>query len=493
MRVALYARVSREEQAEGYSLDEQLEAMRQFCADRDWEIMAEYIEPGFTARTDERPAFGQLMAHVQEKTIDIVLTHKLDRAFRSLLDQLQRLAYLTEYDTSYVSVVEQIDYSTPVGKMFMSMLGALNQYYSDNLSEEVQKGKRGRVKAGLSNANIPPHGYERIDGQDTIVKEAAEAIRFLFRQYATGSHTYQSLAELMERHGWAPSKRSPHRRWTPSAVEYMLRNRFYTGQVRYRTGKRDIEWLPGQHEAIIDPDLWQEVERTRQARTYKRPKWKTRAYLLQGLLYCDLCGSKLYISGRSYQTYYWCSAHRRMIDCPSREFMTGDELHRQAEALVARIQPPDDWRDTLTEMINHQHERDTVDRKRIAAERRLQALLEQYEWGHIDRDTYLAKHAQAQADIESAQPPPEPTILEAGEYLDGLAWEILTDEERQEVMRLIFKRMNVRDGRIVKVRPHPEFAPLFTLEGLEVDKHGDIRIDDCPSGSENTTTGPTAA
>ena len=79
MRAGLYARVSSEEQAEGYSIDAQLEAMKRFCADRGWTVSAEYIEPGFTARTTNRPVFQDLLAACERGEMDVLVTHKLDR------------------------------------------------------------------------------------------------------------------------------------------------------------------------------------------------------------------------------------------------------------------------------------------------------------------------------------------------------------------------------------------------------------------------------
>ena len=75
----------------------------------------------------------------------------------------------------YVSVIEQIDYSTPEGKLFMQMVGGFNEFYSANLGRVVKLSKRIRAKKGLSNSSCPPHGYKRVHGQDAIDPDAAKA------------------------------------------------------------------------------------------------------------------------------------------------------------------------------------------------------------------------------------------------------------------------------------------------------------------------------
>lgn len=94
MRAGLYARVSREEQAEGYSLDAQLEAMRRFCKERGWAVIREYTEEGYTGTVTDRPAFTEALDDCEAGRLDILLTHQLDRFYRNLALQLETLGKL---------------------------------------------------------------------------------------------------------------------------------------------------------------------------------------------------------------------------------------------------------------------------------------------------------------------------------------------------------------------------------------------------------------
>jgi site-specific DNA recombinase len=140
MRAGLYARVSREEQVQGYSLGTQLKSMQRYAETRGWATV-EYVEEGFTARTDERPQWERLMADARLGELDVVMVHRLDRGFRNLEDQLRDLRLFKEWAAAFVSVQEGFDDSTSHGRFSQNVKGAVNQYYSDLLSEKVTDGK----------------------------------------------------------------------------------------------------------------------------------------------------------------------------------------------------------------------------------------------------------------------------------------------------------------------------------------------------------------
>lgn len=157
-RVAVYVRVSSEEQLEGYSLDAQLRAARAYCEDRGWEITATYPEEGRSARYEDlsrRPAFKGMLEAADAHAFDVVLVHKLDRFARNLSVTLRTLDRLAQRGVSFVSLSEQMDFTTPIGKVILATLGAFAEYYSDNLSAETKKGKRERKAQGVYNGLLP--------------------------------------------------------------------------------------------------------------------------------------------------------------------------------------------------------------------------------------------------------------------------------------------------------------------------------------------------
>jgi site-specific DNA recombinase len=165
VRAAIYARVSTEEQVEGYSIDAQRRTFQTFAKDRQWEICREYIDEGKSARTDninKRPAFKEMVADALAGQFDVLVVHKLDRFARNLRITLEYFDKLSKAEVSFVSISENMDFSTPWGRLALTLLGGLAQFYSDNLSQETKKGWAERKEQGLY-AGLLPFGAAKGD------------------------------------------------------------------------------------------------------------------------------------------------------------------------------------------------------------------------------------------------------------------------------------------------------------------------------------------
>jgi DNA invertase Pin-like site-specific DNA recombinase len=185
-RAALYARVSSEMQADNWSTEAQLDACRKLAADRGWEVVAEYTDVE-SAKTTARPSFQHMLASAKGHGIDVIIVHKLDRFSRSVIDTLRLLQELHALDVGFVSASENIDFSSPMGKMMLTMLASFAEYFIDNLSQETAKGKRRRAENGHWNSAVP-FGYDvpwLKDAGDGIprVNEAEAAVANILRSF----------------------------------------------------------------------------------------------------------------------------------------------------------------------------------------------------------------------------------------------------------------------------------------------------------------------
>ena len=177
MKAVIYTRVSSEEQIENYSLSAQNEAATKFAQERGWDIIHLYEERGRSAKDTNRPHFQQMMRDANHKLFDVVLVHKLDRFSRSVTDMLSSIKTLDEAGITLASVTEQgFDYSTPQGRLLLSMLAMFAQWYLDNLSAETSKGKQEWARKGSWNGTLP-FGYTNLRRLKEEIASLREAIQ----------------------------------------------------------------------------------------------------------------------------------------------------------------------------------------------------------------------------------------------------------------------------------------------------------------------------
>ena len=117
MRAVAYARVSKEEQAHGYSIEGQLETTRSHALKHGWEVVDTYVDPGYSARTDDRPAFKKMISEAKAGHMDVILVLRGDRFVRNRAHSAMYKQLLREVSVRVVSVTEPIEEGTPSGVM----------------------------------------------------------------------------------------------------------------------------------------------------------------------------------------------------------------------------------------------------------------------------------------------------------------------------------------------------------------------------------------
>lgn len=168
MRVALYARVST---TNGQDPEMQLREMREYAARRGWEITDEYTDHGISGSRESRPALNRLMADAQRRKFDAVLVWKVDRFGRSLRHLVNALAELGALGVAFVSLRDNLDLSTPSGRLMFGVIGAMAEFERSLIQE--------RVRAGLRNASAKGQQLgrpQRIVNRDTILRLKAEGV-----------------------------------------------------------------------------------------------------------------------------------------------------------------------------------------------------------------------------------------------------------------------------------------------------------------------------
>jgi site-specific DNA recombinase len=297
-----------------------------------------------------------------------------------------------------------------------------------------------------------------------------------FETYATGQQSDTTTADILNRAGHKPSGRAKSGLWTRERVRYLLTNPFYAGKVRYGD-----TLYPGQHEALISQELFDEVQAIRTRRNLSRGgrRRSDRVYLLAGVAVCSECGLRLVSqtstkAGRKDIPQYLCPSRRRAIQCNARKHLTrGDVIDQQVGELIKRLQLPEE-RERLEELAEHKEEKQDIEGERRKLRGKLRRLREVYVDGDLSRGEYDRRRAELQAEIDALREPEAPQVEEAGATLESLsdAWEGATVQLRAAVLKTIFESVvvDVTARRVVCVMPYPQFAPLFRMDGLK--EHG---------------------
>jgi DNA invertase Pin-like site-specific DNA recombinase len=257
LRAAAYRRVSSEEQVEGYSLDAQTRAIRLYCESHGWSILHEYSDEGKSARTDDlgkRPAFARMLADAEAGRFDVIVVHKLDLFARNLRVTLETLERLDRAGVAFVSIGEQMDFTTPIGKVILATLAAFAQYYSDNLSNKTKKGKHERKAQGLYNGLLPFGATKNKDGLPVPDPETYPGLLLAMCTAAQGKSD-RDVADALNEAGYRTTGNRGHNLFSKDTVRPILTNRFYLGELPDGDGG----WLPGKQAPMLDEDLFEQV------------------------------------------------------------------------------------------------------------------------------------------------------------------------------------------------------------------------------------------
>ncbi len=291
---AIYTRKSTEEGLEQdfNSLDAQREACEAFVASQKHEgwimLPARYDDGGYSGGTLERPALQRLLADIRGSKIDVVVVYKIDRLTRSLLDFAKIVEVLDTHGASFVSVTQAFNTATSMGRLTLNVLLSFAQFEREVTGERIRDKIAASKKKGLWMGGYPPLGYDVRDRKLVVNETEAETVRTIFRHY----HELGSVRLLKERldaagiiskRRTAPDGRSyGGKPISRGALYLMLQNRLYRGEIVHKN-----DAYPGEQTPIVDPALWQKVQKTLAENRVDRgvAKGSHQFSLLAGLLY----------------------------------------------------------------------------------------------------------------------------------------------------------------------------------------------------------------
>jgi site-specific DNA recombinase len=356
VRCAIYTRKSHEEglDQEFNSLDAQRQSGEAYIESQrheGWKLIRKrYDDAAYSGGTLERPALQQLLADIRDGHIDCVVVYKVDRLSRSLLDFAKLINLFDEHGVSFVSVTQQFNTTTSMGRLTLNILLSFAQFEREIIGERIRDKKQATASQGKYVGGGPILGLDVVDKKYVVNREEAKLVRDIFDRFEK-LRSCRKVAVALNAEGYRtkarPTTKSGKQRggkpWRQRSVYEVLINRRYIGQIVHK-GKA----YPGEHEAIVPTEQFERVQKQLSAnKTYTHKHQVRRFVLLRRMINCGHCGGRVQPTwtrrnGREYR-YYACTKKVKegYGQCPLPNLPAGEIETAVVDQLRALLRHPD--------------------------------------------------------------------------------------------------------------------------------------------------------
>lgn len=306
----VYARYSSHAQNDA-SIEQQVAECKEYAAAHDLRISDIYADRAISGRSDRRPEFQKMIRHAEAGKFQVVLTYKSNRIARNMLDALRYEERLEKAGVRVVYCKENFG-DNAAGRLALRMMMSLNEFYSENMAEDIRRGLIDGAKQSKVMGSIPL-GYKKgEDGCYAIDEPKAEIVREIFRRVSE-NETLASIADDLNARGIQTAYGNP---WKKNSFSTLLSNERYIGTYIFAEVR-----IEGGMPAIIDRALFEDVqEKVRRRKEVAGRRRDYSEYLLTGKVFCAKCGAPMVgVSGTSkngtLHCYYVCKTRREEHTC----------------------------------------------------------------------------------------------------------------------------------------------------------------------------------
>ena len=316
---ALYARVSSDRQDVDLSVSAQLRALKDFAKANGYSVAREYVDEAESGRVADRPQFREMIEEGSQPKapFEIILVWKFSRFTRKREHAVAFKSMLRRKGIRVVSITEHAD-DSPTGKLMEAIIESVDEFYSENLAQDVTRGMREAASRGFFLGSKAPFGYRRIKVNDGVKERptlevdptTAPVVKEIFESSLRGNGLMEICKALNDR-----GVTNRGKRWYKGGLHYLLTNEAYTGTAVWgKTAKGEKAQAPvrveGAWPALVSRELFDGVQQAMRDRAPKvqRPARVGSRFLLSGLLKCGVCGRPYSAQGaKSGQfAYYIC-------------------------------------------------------------------------------------------------------------------------------------------------------------------------------------------
>lgn len=282
MTVAIYIRVSTLEQAkEGYSIAAQKERLLAYCTAMGWRDYKLYVDEGVSAKDTNRPQLQLLLDHIASGKISTLLVYRLDRFTRKVKDLHKMLEFLEENKCAFKSATEPYDTSTAMGKLFITIVAALAEWETDNLSERVKMALEEKVASGERVGGVP-FGFSLDEDEKLVANKQADVILDIIEKLKDGM-SINAISDYLNK-----TNNYDKAVWYPNTIFRILNNPALYGSTRWND-----KVYENTHTGIISKSEFVKVQDILENRKLHRMRDVKSVYLFQGVITCPTCGGTL--------------------------------------------------------------------------------------------------------------------------------------------------------------------------------------------------------
>jgi len=385
----LYARKSTDsEEKQILSIEAQIAELRLFAEKERIVVKQEFIE-AMTAKIPGRPIFTEMLKRIEAGEAQGILAWHPDRLARNSVDG-GRVVYLL--DTGHIKYLKFPTFwfeNTPQGKFMLNIAFGQSKYFIDNLSENVKRGFRQKLRRGEWPTRAPL-GYINDKELRKVVIDPVRGplIRKLFETYATGEHTLEDVKRASFQWGLVSRTGKP---LVKAEIHRILMNQFFYGLMNFGG-----EWHQGSHEPAITKELFDRVQEALK-RNGKPNKYRKQKFALLGLATCANCGCSITAERQKGHNYYRCTKKRGRCKEPyTREEILAEQI---GNAISKVALPQDIYQKMLAELAKEQdtasqpvaHHRAKLEKEVPVINEKLNRLLDAHLEGLIEKTEYQAK------------------------------------------------------------------------------------------------------
>lgn len=291
MRVALYLRLSKEDM-QGECISESIKnqelLLKDYAQCNEWEVVKVYTDEDYSGLYDDRPAFSQMISDAYAGLFEIVLAKNQSRFTRNMVHMEKYLHEIfPKLGIRFIGILDGVDTDKKTNKKARQIYALTNEWYCEDLSENIRMVFRKKMKAGQNLAAYAPYGYQKdITDHHMLVidEEAADVVRFIFRSAAEGKKAIEIAHKLDTCNVKTPTEYRKHlaheKAWSVSTIQKILTNPTYIGtlvqgkseRISYKDKRlryfpaEDWICIKGHHEPIVDVDEYEMVQAIRKKR-----------------------------------------------------------------------------------------------------------------------------------------------------------------------------------------------------------------------------------